>query len=128
MNQFKDLRLLVVEDDVVLAEYLRRFFEEHQMDVAVAPDTYTAYRLLSDKKFDAVLLDVILPDLNGFELLNILQHQLLMSDKRIYLMSILTQMQIKELGYRFGAQDYFIKPFHPEEVLNKMKEDFSFAY
>ena len=128
MNHFKDLRLLVVEDDVVLAEYLRRFFEEHQMDVSVATDTYSAYRLLSDKKFEAVLLDVILPDLNGLEFLNLLQYQLFMGDKRIYLMSVLTQMQIKELGYRFGARDYFIKPFHPEEVLNKMKEDFSFAY
>lgn len=123
MSQLKETHLLLVEDDLVLAEYLRRFFESHRFRVSLAPDMYSAHQFLQSKKIEVLLLDVLLPDVNGLEFLNFLRHQLMLKGPNVYLMSVLTQPQIKELGFRFGARDFFIKPFHPENVLNKIQQD-----
>jgi len=69
------LRVLVVDDDEALRRLLRRYFESHQFEVQEAVDGQGAIELSSSRVYDAIILDLILPDLSGHEVVKILRDQ-----------------------------------------------------
>lgn len=113
------MRLLVVEDDVKLAELLKRGLETDGYAVDHAPDVAEAAWLAREQPYDAIVLDVLLPDGSGLELCARLR-----AEQRWTPVIMLTARQTvpdRIAGLDAGADDYLAKPFSLEELLARLR-------
>lgn len=115
MNSMATLpaRLLVIEDDPVLAADLHHYFTEQRHQVGLCHDGREGLALARDGAYDLVLLDILLPGLNGLELLGELRRT---SPVPVILLSALGDEQDRIAGLRGGADDYLPKPFSMAEL------------
>jgi len=103
------MKLLIVEDEPNLLSILRKGFAENNNDVSVALDGKTALEMIENYTFDVVILDVMLPDINGIEICRRLR-----ADKNFVPILLLTALGTSEnivTGLNAGADDYLVKPF-----------------
>jgi PleD family two-component response regulator len=121
-----DLQILIVEDDVDLAEMLHTFFQNLGYKVSTTPYGEEALVLCEGKMPDLVILDIYLPDIDGYEVYRRLRDNPLTNHIAVI---FLTQKALKEdklMGLELGAVDYITKPFDAEElklrVRNIMRE------
>ncbi len=112
-------KILLVEDDTLLANSLKKFLEMHGLDVEVAYSFEEATELLERKKYDIYVLDVNLGDGDGIELLESLRH--FKDDTPTIFISALTDISTIARGFNAGAEDYLKKPFDPEELVVRIK-------
>lgn len=109
------LRLLVVEDNISLAENMFEFFDEPHYALDFASDGLTALHLLATNTYDIVVLDVMLPGINGFDICQRVRHDL-RCNTPIILVTAKDQIHDKEQGFSAGADDYLVKPFNLTEL------------
>lgn len=109
------IKLLVVEDNIALAQNLDDFFEDERYTLDFATDGLTAIHLIAINTYDAIILDVMLPGLNGFEICRRLREDL-KCQTAVIMMTAKDQIQDKEQAYQYGADDYLIKPFNLREL------------
>lgn len=107
-------KILVLEDNVLLQETLEDFLEEKGAYVCLAGSAKEAFNLCYEKKFDIYLLDVKLPDMNGFEFLKELRKANDITPA-IYITSLEDKQSLQE-GFLTGADDYIKKPFDLDEL------------
>lgn len=103
------MKLLIVEDEPNLLSILRKGFAENNNEVSVAMDGKTALEMLHNYNFDVVVLDVMLPDINGIEICRRLR-----ASKNFIPVLLLTALGTSEnivTGLNAGADDYLVKPF-----------------
>jgi len=103
------MKLLIVEDEPNLLSILRKGFAENNNDVSVALDGKTALEMIQNYTFDVVILDVMLPDINGIEICRRLREA-----KNFVPILLLTALGTSEnivTGLNAGADDYLVKPF-----------------
>jgi len=103
------MKLLIVEDEPNLLSILRKGLAESNNEVSVALDGTTALEMLQDYTFDVVVLDVMLPDVNGIEICRRLR-----ASKNFVPVLLLTALGTSEnivTGLNAGADDYLVKPF-----------------
>ncbi len=110
--------ILVVEDDTTIANWLRVFLEEEGFAVEVAHDGRTGLNLARRLAPDLIVLDLMLPLLDGMELCQILRRE---SDVPIIMLTARAGLADRTRGLDTGADDYVIKPFDPEEVVARAK-------
>lgn len=106
-------RLLVIEDDAVLSAHLHDFLSERRYQVTVCVDGAQGLTAAASGNFDLVLLDILLPGLNGLELLSQLRHR---SPVPVIVVSALGDEQARIQGLISGADDYLPKPFSMAEL------------
>lgn len=117
------ISLLVVEDDIFLADLYRTKFELEGFQVYVAHDGEKGLELAKKYSPQAILLDLVLPKVSGFEVLESLKNQRKLKDIPIILLTNLSQKADVEKGLKLGADDYLIKAhFMPSEVVVKIKK------
>ncbi len=110
-------RLLLIEDDAALAELLKRHLErEGSYEVEIARTGEAGLQALSRRRPDALILDVNLPEMNGFELCRRLRQQKETRDLPILMLTARTGESDKVLGLMLGADDYVTKPFSLREL------------
>lgn len=112
-------RILLVEDDVILSETLVELLEFEGYDVSLSGSGNEALELSSKGEFELFILDVNIPDFNGFELLEMLRNA-----NNLTPAIFLTSMNdIKSLsrGFELGAEDYIKKPFDFDELIVRIK-------
>lgn len=109
------IRMLVVEDNIGLAENIFEFFDQSHYMLDFASDGLTALHLLATNQYDIVVLDVMLPGVNGFEICQRIRHDLHCSTP-IILVTAKDQINDKETGFKAGADDYLVKPFNLVEL------------
>jgi len=109
------LRLLIVEDQIDLAENLFEFLSEERYDLDFAPDGLTALHLLATQEYDVIILDLMLPGVNGFEICRRIRREL-QCQAPIILTTALGSLSDKEKGFESGADDYLVKPFELREL------------
>ncbi|MED5618527.1 response regulator transcription factor [Ideonella sp. BN130291] len=111
-------RLLLIDDDhhlaAPLATYFRRF--EFELDAAVRPSEGLAR--LEGGGYDAAILDVMLPEMNGFELCRTIRRS---SDIPIVMLTARGDVMDRVVGLELGADDYLPKPFEPRELLARIQ-------
>jgi DNA-binding response OmpR family regulator len=112
------LEVLAIEDDTRLAEMLARFLEEHGIRLTHASDAATGLDLALGGAFDALLLDVMLPDGDGFELCRRIRAR---SSVPILMLTARGEELDRVLGLELGADDYLPKPFSPRELLARLR-------
>jgi len=118
-----NISILIVEDDVFLADLYKTKFELEGFDVSVAYDGEKGIELIAKKVPDLVLLDLILPKVNGFVVLETIKKDKNLKDIPVILLTNLSQKADVEKGLGLGAVDYLIKAhFMPSEVVAKIKE------
>ncbi len=110
--------ILVVEDDTTIANWLRVFLEEEGFAVEVAHDGRTGLNLARSLTPDLIVLDLMLPRLDGMELCQILRRE---SDVPIIMLTAKAGLADRTRGLDTGADDYVVKPFDPEEVVARAK-------
>lgn len=109
------LRILVVEDQVDFAENLFDYLGEERYSLDYAADGLTALHLLATNNYDVIVLDLMLPGINGFDICRRIRGDL-KCQTPIILMTALSSMQDKEQGFHAGADDYLVKPFELREL------------
>jgi DNA-binding response OmpR family regulator len=117
-------RILLVEDDDVLGETLKDFFEDNELSVAWAQDGNAALELFESFKPQLILLDIILPEKDGFEVIREIR-----KTNSIIPIIIMTGTQLEYSdqikGFDLGAVNYLSKPVVPQVVLAQIKNQLS---
>lgn len=111
-------RILVVDDELALVELVRGYLEREQYEVLTAADGRTALDLAHTASPDLVVLDVMLPILDGVEVCRQLRQ---FSDAYVIMLTARTEEIDKILGLTVGADDYLTKPFSPRELVARIK-------
>lgn len=110
------IRILIVEDEKPIANLIRMSLKREGYLCDMAHDGMDAYDLLTEKTFDLVLLDVMLPSLNGFELMEYIRPM----EIPVIFITAKTQVHDRVKGLRLGAEDYIIKPFEVIELIARV--------
>lgn len=110
--------LLIIEDDPEIREMVSEYLEKEGYQTTVAEDGEQAIRKFASESFDLVLLDLMLPGLNGLEVLRRIREQ---SRVPILILSAKDGEVDKALGLRFGADDYIAKPFSLIELAARVE-------
>ena len=110
--------LLLVDDDAELCGLMVDFFSQHGFRVESAYDGRRGLARALEGNFDLVLLDVMLPGLDGFEVLHQLRRQ---SSVPVIMLTARTEQADRISGLNAGADDYLPKPFGPEELLARIR-------
>ncbi|MBI2038093.1 MAG: response regulator [Candidatus Magasanikbacteria bacterium] len=123
MASNKQTHILIVEDDLFLAEIYQKKFEMEGFKVSMANNGEKALVDIKKKLPDLVLLDILLPKLDGFSVLEALKSDKATKDIPVILLTNLGQQDDVQRGLEKGAADYLIKThFKPSEVVDKVRK------
>ena len=109
----------LAEDDVKIASLIKTGLEEHNYTVTTIPDGVMALYAFQEEKFDLIILDVMMPGMNGIEVCRQLRES--NSDVPVLMLTALGSVDDKVLGLNSGADDYLVKPFHFKELLARIE-------
>lgn len=111
-------KVLVVDDEKLIVKGIKFSLEQDGMEVDAAYDGKQALEMARQNNYDIILLDVMLPELNGFEVCQMLREE---SDVPIIMLTAKGDDMDKILGLEYGADDYITKPFNILEVKARIK-------
>ena len=111
-------KVLVVDDEKLIVKGLRFSLEQDDMEVDCAYDGEEALEMVKRKEYDMILLDVMLPKYDGFEVCRQIRD---FSDVPVIMLTAKGEDMDKILGLEYGADDYITKPFNILEVKARMK-------
>lgn len=115
-------KILIVEDDKFLRELISRKLQREGYNISEAIDGEEGERKIKEEKPDLVLLDLILPGMDGFEVLSRIKQDPEVASIPIIILSNLGQKEEIEKGLKLGAVDYLVKAhFTPTEIIEKIK-------
>ena len=113
------MKLLIAEDEIDLAEALTAFFEKNQFTVEAVHNGADAYDYAREGGYDAVILDVMMPKMNGIEVLRRMREDGVTTP--IMMLTAKAQKDDRVEGFDAGADDYLPKPFAPDELLSRVR-------
>lgn len=113
------MKILLIEDEPSLRELIQRSLEKERYVVEAAADFQSGLRKIEDYDYDCVLLDIMLPDCNGLNLLE--QLKKMRKRENVIIISAKDSLDDKVLGLELGADDYLPKPFHLAELNARIK-------
>ena len=118
-------KILIAEDDADIQEVLRLYLENSGYAVICASDGKEAYNKLNSEKPDLAILDIMMPEMNGYELTKRVRTH---SSIPIIILSAMNADSDKILGLDIGADDYITKPFNPLEVVARVQSNLRRKY
>jgi two-component system copper resistance phosphate regulon response regulator CusR len=113
------LRLLIVEDEKKTGEYLKKGLTESSFTVDLADNGIDGLHLAMSEDFDLIILDVMLPKLNGWQILQTLRSSNI--DIPVLMLTARDQIEDRVKGLELGADDYLVKPFAFVELLARIR-------
>lgn len=111
---------MVVEDDAEMNELQRELLAIHGMESVPAYSGIEALDLSNSSQADAVLLDIMLPEMDGFETCEHLRRGK-NCNIPIIMLTAMDSTECRQRGFAAGADAYFVKPFDPDEVINTLR-------
>ena len=117
MNDTK--KILIVEDDVKVANFIKKGLFTQQFESEIASDGQAAKRLFAQNEFDLIILDINLPDTSGLEVCSHIRQK--NTQVPILMLTALGSITDKLSGYEVGTDDYLVKPFDFMELLVRIK-------
>lgn len=122
METQKEIKhVLVIDDDDFLLEAIKKKLESANYKVTTSNNVHDAYFKLNMSKPDLIILDVIMPDINGVEFMHLINSQVMAGHTPIILMSYLPRQELIKMGYDLGAAYYLDKPFDINELPDLIK-------
>lgn len=110
--------VLIVEDDKEIAAIEKDYLEINNIEAEIAPDGNIALEMMKEKQYDLLLLDVMMPHKDGFQLCKEIRNT---CDVPILMVTAKTEPVDRIRGLGFGADDYISKPFDPSELVARVK-------
>jgi two-component system alkaline phosphatase synthesis response regulator PhoP len=117
-NDMTAAKILVVDDELPIVNTVRAYLEREGFAIRTALDGPTALEVARTFQPDLIVLDIMLPGMDGLELLNTLRRE---SDVFVLLLTAKTEETDKIIGLTMGADDYMTKPFSPRELVARVK-------
>ncbi len=117
-NRKKRYKILVVDDEKRIVHFIRLNLEHDGFDVLTAYDGSEALKRVREDLPDLVLLDVMLPDMDGFEVLRLIRE---VSDVPVIMVTAKGEEEDIVRGLELGADDYITKPFSPRELVSRIR-------
>lgn len=111
-------KVLIADDEAEVVELVKLYLEKDGFEVFSAGDGMTALGIVETEKLDCAILDVMMPELNGFQLLKKIREK---SDIPVIMLTARTSSSDKVLGLDLGADDYVAKPFDGLELCARVK-------
>jgi two-component system response regulator ResD len=116
MNE--EVKILVVDDDQNIRKLINLYLEQEGYEVITAQDGAEALNLINSEELDLVILDIMLPKLNGWEVCKKLRER---SDMPVIMLTAKGEKYDKIKGLDLGADDYVTKPFDPDELVARVR-------
>ena len=114
-------RILVVDDDKEIVRLLRSYLEKAGYQVFVAYDGATALHVLRREEPDLLILDLMLPDQDGWDITRTIRSDARLAATPIIMLTARVEDSDKIVGLEIGADDYVTKPFNPQEVVARVR-------
>lgn len=111
------MKILLIDDDKVLTSILKLGMEEKNYSVEVVNDGKMGKKLALEKKYDLIILDVILPGINGFEVCRKIRNRI---NTPVLMITTLNMIEDRVTGFNCGADDFLIKPFSIKELISRV--------
>jgi len=121
MKDLSECTVLIVDDTETNVDILVDTLGE-DYDIAVAMDGESALEIAEEDSPDLILLDIMMPDMDGYEVCKRLKDNPETADIPVIFLSALTGADEKQKGLELGAVDFLTKPFNPSEIQDKVKE------
>ena len=115
-------RILVVDDSISIRKYLQRFLDRMGYEVEVAPDGLEALNILAKNKFDAVITDLEMPVMHGYDLMAEMRKSSDFMHIPVIVLTSRAGEKHRQKALEMGAQDYLVKPFEEQEMLSAIKK------
>lgn len=112
------MKVLIVEDEYNLADVIKERLEKEKLTVDIVEDGEEGYYYASTNTYDLIILDVMLPNMSGFQILNKLRADNISS--KIIMLTARSTIEDKLNGLENGADDYLTKPFHMDELVARV--------
>jgi len=113
--------VLIVEDDPTTVQLIEFLLRKNNFEVLIAQDGVEALKISREKKPDLILMDVMMPKMDGIEAIEKLQESEETREIPIVILSALGQEMDVMRGLQAGASGYIVKPFSPQELLDEIK-------
>ncbi len=117
-----DKKILLVDDETDFVDVVRTRLEANKYQVTPAYDGEEALAKVREERPDLIILDIVLPKINGFDVCRKLKIDNKYKDIPIILLTAKFQKSDIEFGKAMGAEAYIVKPFEPEMLIKKIKE------
>jgi two-component system alkaline phosphatase synthesis response regulator PhoP len=114
-------RILLVDDDHDIVRLVKAYLEKADFHVLTAHDGETALHILRREKPDLLVLDLMLPDRDGWDLTRLIRSDDQLADTFILMLTARVEDSDKIVGLEIGADDYITKPFNPREVVARVR-------
>lgn len=111
-------KIMIVDDDANIAELISLYVEKEGYETKIASDGEEAIRMFSDFAPNLVLLDIMLPEIDGYDVCKAIRK---VSSIPIIMLTAKGETFDKVLGLELGADDYIVKPFEPKELVARVK-------
>jgi len=123
MSEDKKIKVLIIEDDTYISDMYKIKFESENFETIIASDGIEGIKLLKKETPDIILLDIVMPQVDGFSVLKMIKKDKNLEKVPVILLTNLSQKENIERGFELGANGYIIKAhFTPSEVVKKIKE------
>jgi DNA-binding response OmpR family regulator len=113
------MKILLVEDDSKISSFIKIGFESNNCIVDTAYDSVMGLKLALSKKYEVIILDVVIPGISGFELCQKIRNSNILTP--ILMLTSLDSVEDKITGFEGGADDYLVKPFSFQELFARTK-------
>ncbi len=112
-------KLIVVDDDNHIRELVKVFLQNEGLEIVEAVDGVDALSKLETEKVDMVIMDIMMPNMDGWELCKEIRHD--NNDLPILMLTAKGETAQKVKGFNLGSDDYLVKPFEPAELIVRVK-------
>lgn len=112
------MKILVVDDERLIRNVIREYLENEKYEVFEAENGFDALRVLETNKVDLIILDIMMPRMDGFETLKEIRKT---KDTPVIMLSAMKEEEDKLNGFNLGVDDYITKPFSPKELVARVK-------
>ncbi len=119
--QLRKPRVLVVDDSISIRKYVQRFLDRSGYDVETATDGMNALEVLAKEKYDAVITDLEMPVMHGYDLIAEMKRNPVFMSIPIIVLTSRAGEKHRQKAIDMGAQDYLVKPFEEQEMIEALK-------
>lgn len=117
-------KILAIEDNQDIRELITFILKRDGFQISTAADGISGLSLIKETKPDLVLLDVMMPEFSGFEVLDAIRKDRNSKIREVPILMITSKPTIEDVdqALKLGANDYLVKPFRPEKLVEKVRE------
>ena len=123
MKENSEIKVLIIEDDVYISEMYKIKFESENYKTVITNNGSEVIKIIKKEKPDIILLDIVMPVMDGFDVLKIIKSDKKFNSIPVVMLTNLSQKESIERVFELGAKGYIVKShFTPSEVVKKVKD------